>query len=64
MFSSDSNATICGGVNISDNVFIGAGTTVIDSISICKNVVIGANSLVIKDIEFPGVYVGNPAKKI
>jgi UDP-N-acetylbacillosamine N-acetyltransferase len=55
---------ICGRVIIGNNCFIGAGTVVIDKVSICDNVITGANSTVISSITEPGVYVGNPAKRI
>ena len=55
---------LCGRVKIGSNCFIGAGATVIDKISICDHVIIGANSVVIKNIDSPGTYVGNPARRI
>jgi len=58
------NATLCGRVKLGNLCFIGAGSVVIDKIKICDNVVLGANSVVIEDITEPGVYVGNPARKI
>ena len=58
------NSTICGRVQISNNVFIGAGVVIIDKVKICEQVTIGAGSLVLKDITEPGVYVGNPIRKI
>ena len=33
-------------------------------VSICDQVVIGAGSVVTKDITEPGIYAGNPAKKL
>lgn len=48
---------------IGNNVLIGSNTTVLP-VSICDDVIIGAGSVVTKDIAKPGVYVGNPAKKI
>jgi acetyltransferase-like isoleucine patch superfamily enzyme len=33
-------------------------------VSICDDVVIGAGAVVTKNIDEPGVYAGNPAKKI
>ncbi len=57
-------AVLCGRVKIGSYCFIGAGSVVIDKITICDNVIIGANSTVIRNIIEPGVYVGNPAKKI
>ena len=46
---------------ISDHVLIGSNSTILP-IKICKNVVIGAGSVVTKNIRYPGVYAGNPAK--
>ena len=55
---------LCGRVKIGDNCFIGAGAVVIDKLTICSDVTIGANSVVIHHITEPGVYVGNPVRKI
>ena len=46
--------------NIGDNVLIGSNVTLLP-VRICDNVVIGAGSVVTKDINEPGIYVGNPA---
>ena len=46
---------------ISDRVSIGSGVTLLP-VSICSDVVIGAGAVVTKDIDEPGVYVGNPAR--
>jgi len=48
---------------IGNNVSIGTNATILP-VKICDHVVIGAGSVVTKNIEKPGVYVGNPAKKI
>ena len=48
---------------IEDRVSIGSNATILP-VSICSDVVIGAGAVVTKDILEPGVYVGNPAKKI
>lgn len=48
---------------IGNNVSIGSNSTILP-ISICDNVVIGAGAVVTKDINEPGIYVGNPAKKL
>jgi UDP-N-acetylbacillosamine N-acetyltransferase len=58
------SAVLCGRVKIGTNCFIGAGAIIKDKISICDNVIIGAGAVVVKNISEPGVYVGNPAKKI
>lgn len=48
---------------IGSNVSIGSNATILP-VSICNNVVIGAGSVVTKNIVEPGIYAGNPAKKI
>lgn len=48
---------------IGDRVSIGSNATILP-VDICNNVVIGAGSVVTKNITQPGVYAGNPAKKI
>ena len=48
---------------IGNNVSIGSNATILP-VNICDNVVIGAGSVVTKNINNPGVYVGNPAKKL
>jgi UDP-3-O-[3-hydroxymyristoyl] glucosamine N-acyltransferase len=48
---------------IGNSVAIGSNATILP-ISICDRVVIGAGSVATKNITEPGVYVGNPAKKI
>jgi sugar O-acyltransferase (sialic acid O-acetyltransferase NeuD family) len=58
------NSILCGRARIGNHCFIGAAAVVIDKVSICDNVTIGANSVVVEPIEQPGVYVGNPVRKI
>ena len=48
---------------IGSNVSIGSNATLLP-VKICDNVVIGAGSVVTKSIHEPGIYAGNPAKKI
>lgn len=56
--------TRIGIVNIGNNVFIGASSTVLPGVTIGDNVVIGAGSVVSRDIPSNSVAVGNPAKTI
>lgn len=51
-------------VHIGNNVWIGAGTTVLPGVTIGDNSVIGAGSLVTKDIPSGVVAVGNPCRVI
>lgn len=48
---------------IGRNVSIGSNATILP-VEICDNVVIGAGAVVTKNIYEPGIYAGNPAKKI
>lgn len=48
---------------IGNNVSVGTNSTILP-VKICDGVVIGAGSVVTKNIKEPGIYAGNPAKKI
>lgn len=48
---------------IGNQVSIGSNATILP-VSICDDVVIGAGAVVTRNISEPGVYAGNPAKKI
>ncbi|MHA4808307.1 acyltransferase [Flavitalea flava] len=49
--------------HIGDHVSVGSNATILP-VTICNNVVIGAGSVVTKNITEPGVYAGNPARKL
>lgn len=53
-----------GGVIISNNVFIGARSTILKGVTIGENSIIGACSVVTKDIPKNELWAGNPAKFI
>jgi len=57
-------ATVSGNVGVGDDCMIGAGSTIIQDVTICPGCLIGAGSTVVADIDSPGVYVGNPARRI
>jgi sugar O-acyltransferase (sialic acid O-acetyltransferase NeuD family) len=57
-------ALVNGDCSIRNGVFIGSGTVVNQGVEIGENVVIGSGAVVYKSILEPGVYAGNPAKKI
>jgi len=48
---------------IGNHVSIGTNATILP-VSICDNVVVGAGAVVTRDIIEPGIYAGNPARKI
>lgn len=48
---------------VGNNVSIGSNATLLP-VSICDGAVIGAGAVVTKDITEPGVYAGNPAKRL
>lgn len=48
---------------IGNHVSIGSNATILP-IEICNDVVIGAGAVVTKNITEPGIYAGNPAKKM
>ena len=53
-----------GCIEIGDNVFVGANSTILYDVKIGSNVIIGAGSLVNKDIPDNSVAAGTPAKVI
>ena len=53
-----------GGIQVEDDVWLGAGTVILDGVRIGRGAVIGATSLVRQSVDAYGVYVGNPLRKI
>ena len=49
--------------SIGDGVSIGSNATIMP-VSICSGTVIGAGAVVTRDIKEPGIYAGNPARKL
>jgi acetyltransferase-like isoleucine patch superfamily enzyme len=48
---------------IGNKVSVGSNATILP-VTICDNVVIGAGAVVTKNINEPGIYIGNPAIKL
>lgn len=51
-------------ITVGDNVWIGAGVSVLPGVTIGDNCVIGAGSVVVRDIPSDSVAVGNPCKVV
>jgi len=58
------NVCLAGFVKIGNSCNIGINSTIIDSISIVEEAQTGGGTVVIKNIDKPGLYVGNPARFI
>lgn len=52
-----------GATHIGHKVSIGSNATILP-VTICDGTVIGAGAVVTRDIQEPGIYAGNPARKI
>ena len=63
-FTSAPAANISGECKFGDCVYFGTNSSVRQGIKICSNVTIGMGGVVVKDILEPGVYIGNPLKKL
>jgi len=57
-------ASIAGHATIGKSVRIGSNVATREGTTICDNVTLGVGAVVVKDITEPGVYIGNPAKKL
>lgn len=60
---SGGNKSLWKSTTIGNNISIGTNATILP-VNITNNVVIGAGSVVTKDILIPGIYAGNPARKL
>lgn len=57
-------AILLGGVSVGSDVYIGAGSVVRNGARITDGVTLAMCSVVARDIETPGFYAGNPARKL
>lgn len=63
-FSAMPGAIVSGNVTIHDLVYMGNNSSIREKLSVHSLTTIGMNSAVVKNIEYPGTYVGCPAKII
>jgi len=64
MFHASPGVVVSGNCIIGDRVFLGSNSCIKEKVTICDDVIIGMGSVVLYDIKYPGVYAGNPARKI
>jgi sugar O-acyltransferase (sialic acid O-acetyltransferase NeuD family) len=57
-------AVLCGGVTVGDETMIGTSACVLPGLYIASRCLIGAGATVTRDLTEPGVYLGNPARRI
>lgn len=63
-FTSAPGANISGKCSFGECVYFGTNAAVREGVGICDNVTIGMGGVVVKDITEPGVYIGNPLKRL
>ena len=60
----DAGYVSVGHIRIEDDVWVGAGATILKGVSIGRGAVIGAGAVVTKSVGAYEIWVGNPARKI
>jgi len=63
-FTTGLAANVCGGCTFGECVYFGTNAAIRQYSKVCDNVTVGMGGVVVKDIEEPGVYIGNPVKKL
>ncbi len=53
-----------GNPNVGDDVYLGAGATILGSVKVGDGAVIGAGSVVTKEVPAQAVMAGNPARRL
>ena len=53
-----------GQCSVGSRCFVGSSTVLANNINICDDTVVSAGSLILRSIEKPGLYIGNPLRKI
>jgi len=63
-FTTAPSVNISGNCKIGNNVYMGTNSSIREKLTVTADVIVGMGGIVVKSIKEPGVYVGNPAKKI
>jgi sugar O-acyltransferase (sialic acid O-acetyltransferase NeuD family) len=58
------NAVLNGECKIGNGSFVGSNSVLVNGITIGENIIIGAGTVVNKSLNNPGIYTGNPCRKI
>lgn len=58
------NVMVSGTVKLGENSEIGSGAFIREYVTVCKDVVVAPLSSVLRDITEPGIYAGNPARRM
>lgn len=58
------NATLCGGVTVGEETWVGAGATIIQEKKIGKKIIVGAGTVIVKNLQDKIKVIGVPAKII
>lgn len=62
IWNDDKESRVSKSITIEDDVFVGAGSTILKGVRIGARSIIGANSVVTKDVPSDEIWAGNPAK--
>lgn len=63
-FTASPAALVSGTCTLGSGVYLGTNSAIRQNITLCDDVFIGMGAVVVKDILEPGVYVGNPARRM
>ncbi len=63
-FTTAPSVNISGNCLFGDRVYFGTNSAIREKTKVCGDVVVGMGAMIVKNIDEPGIYVGNPAKKL
>ena len=63
-FTSAPGANISGNCTFGECVYFGTNAAIREKVTVCDDVTIGMGGIVVKSIAEPGIYVGNPLRKL
>ncbi|MBK7627808.1 MAG: acetyltransferase [Bacteroidales bacterium] len=57
-------SVINGQVIVGNNSFVGSNSVIANNISLPENIIVAAGACILKNPDEPGLYIGNPARKV